>query len=81
MVVNAENKGKTMTCNGREMKVENVKEFHWVVAPDFELEVSKTEEPIHVVILARNEASVIGGTLLALTIGSGPLMSGSRVID
>jgi cellulose synthase/poly-beta-1,6-N-acetylglucosamine synthase-like glycosyltransferase len=62
-----------MTRYGREMKVENVKDFHWVVASDFELQAPKTEEPIHVVILARNEASVIGGTLLALTIGSGPM--------
>jgi cellulose synthase/poly-beta-1,6-N-acetylglucosamine synthase-like glycosyltransferase len=73
MVVDAEIKRKMMTCNDREMKIENVKELYWVLAQDFEVEVPKTEEPIHVVILARNEASVIGGTLLALTIGSGSM--------
>jgi cellulose synthase/poly-beta-1,6-N-acetylglucosamine synthase-like glycosyltransferase len=62
-----------MTGNGREMKVENVMEFNWIVAPDFDLQFPQTEEPIHVVILARNEASVIGGTLLALSIGFGPM--------
>ncbi len=72
-VVNAEIKGKSMTGNGREMKVENAKDLNWIVAPDFELKVPNTEEAIHVVILARNEASIIGGTLLALSIGFGPM--------
>jgi len=62
-----------MAVNGREIKIENERDLTWIVAPHFELQVSQTEEPIHVVILARNEASVIGGTLLALSIGLGPM--------
>ncbi|OGO14832.1 MAG: hypothetical protein A2Z14_00130 [Chloroflexi bacterium RBG_16_48_8] len=62
-----------MTVNGRELKIENVQDFIWIVAPDFELSIPQSEEAIHVVILARNEASVIGGTLLALSIGLGPM--------
>jgi cellulose synthase/poly-beta-1,6-N-acetylglucosamine synthase-like glycosyltransferase len=62
-----------MTFVGRESKVDHFKEVTWIVAPNFELHVPKSEEAIHVVILARNEASVIGGTLLALSIGLGPM--------
>jgi cellulose synthase/poly-beta-1,6-N-acetylglucosamine synthase-like glycosyltransferase len=61
-----------MTFDGREVKVDTIRETTWIVAPDFEISVPQSEEAIHVVILARNEASVIGGTLLALSIGLGP---------
>jgi cellulose synthase/poly-beta-1,6-N-acetylglucosamine synthase-like glycosyltransferase len=62
-----------MTVQDRELRVENTKDVTWVVASDFEFPVPKTEETIHVVILARNEASIIGGTLLALTISLGSM--------
>ena len=61
-----------MTLEGREVRVDTIQNTNWVVAPDFEMKVPPSEEAIHVVILARNEASVIGGTLLALLIGLGP---------
>ena len=61
-----------MTFDGREVKVETSQDTAWIVAPEFEMSIPQTEEAIHVVILARNEASVIGGTLLALSISLGP---------
>jgi cellulose synthase/poly-beta-1,6-N-acetylglucosamine synthase-like glycosyltransferase len=64
---------KEMTVQGRDLKVEMASDVKWIVAPGFELQVPKTDEAIHVLILARNEGSVIGGTLLALSIGLGPM--------
>jgi len=60
-----------MIFEAREVTVDTIQERTWVVAPDFEINIPQSEETIHVVILARNEASVIGGTLLALSIGLG----------
>jgi cellulose synthase/poly-beta-1,6-N-acetylglucosamine synthase-like glycosyltransferase len=61
-----------MTFEDREVLVDTIEETSWIVAPGFEMNIPQVEEAIHVVILARNEASVIGGTLLALSIGLGP---------
>lgn len=61
-----------MTLEDREVRVNTIQNSNWVVAPNFEMNIPPSEEAIHVVILARNEASVIGGTLLALSIGLGP---------
>jgi cellulose synthase/poly-beta-1,6-N-acetylglucosamine synthase-like glycosyltransferase len=61
-----------MTVDRLEVKRDNIKDTAWIVAQDLELKLPPSEEVIHVVIPARDEAAVIGGTLLALSIGMGP---------
>jgi cellulose synthase/poly-beta-1,6-N-acetylglucosamine synthase-like glycosyltransferase len=57
----------------RKLQVEGIIEtktdLSWTLAPDFRL--AHSQEGIHVVIMARNEAAIIGATVRALAMGIG----------